>query len=85
MQIHSVVIALSRQINKKSMRKQFNILCAGNKVFVKYQAQGRGANHKIPCLRTPLTMRQLNRRRCMSTIPTPKQKLPDFFSCQAKV
>jgi len=85
-QIHSVVFALSRQINKQKYAKKFNILCAGNKVFVKYQAQGGGGvNHKTPCLRTPLTMRQLNRRRCVSTIPTTNKKLPDIFICQAKV
>jgi len=37
MQIHSVVFALSRQINKQKVRKKFELLCAGNKVFVKYQ------------------------------------------------
>jgi len=33
------------------MRKQLiNLLCGGNKVFVKYQAQG-GANPNPPCVR----------------------------------
>ena len=40
MQIHSVEFALSRQINKQKHAKTINLLCAGNKVFVKYQAQG---------------------------------------------
>ena len=40
MQIHSVEFALSRQINKQKYAKTINLLCAGNKVFVKYQAQG---------------------------------------------
>jgi len=44
MQIYSVVFALSRQMNK-------HLLCAGNKVFVKYQAQGRGFNPNPPCVR----------------------------------
>jgi len=39
MQIHSVVFAISRQINKK-YAKAISLFCAGNKVFVKYQAQG---------------------------------------------
>jgi len=39
MQIYSVVFALSRQINKQKHAKTINLLCAGNKVFVKYQAQ----------------------------------------------
>jgi len=42
MQIHSVVFAISPQINKKKYAKTINLLCAGNKVFVKYQAHGRG-------------------------------------------
>jgi len=40
MRIHSVVFALSRQINTQKYAKTINLLCAGNKVFVKYQAQG---------------------------------------------
>jgi len=36
MQIYSVVFALSQYA------KTINLLCAGNKVFIKYQAQGRG-------------------------------------------
>jgi len=39
-QIHSVVFALSRQINKQKYAKTINLLCAGNKFFVKYQPQG---------------------------------------------
>jgi len=41
MQIFSVLFALSRQINKQEVCEN-NLLCAGNKVFVKYQAQGAG-------------------------------------------
>jgi len=41
MQIHSVVFASIRQINKQqNYAKTINLLCAGNEVFVKYQAQG---------------------------------------------
>ena len=40
MQIYSVMFALSRQINKKKYAKTSNLLYAGNKVFLKYQAQG---------------------------------------------
>jgi len=39
MQIHSVVFALSRQINKQKYAKTINILCAGNNIFVTYQTQ----------------------------------------------
>ena len=55
MQIFSVVFALSRQINKQKYAKTFNFLCAGNKEFVKYQAQG-GVNPKTSPLRTPLQL-----------------------------
>jgi len=51
MQIHFMVFALSRQINKQKHAKTINPLCAGNKVFVKYQAQGE---FSTPTLRTPL-------------------------------
>jgi len=52
MQIHSVVFAFSRQINKQKDAKTINLLCAGNKVFVKNQAQGVGFNHNTPpCVR----------------------------------
>jgi len=55
MQIHSVVFALSRQINKQKVTyaQTINLLCAGNKVFVKYQAQEGGFNLRAP-LRTSL-------------------------------
>jgi len=49
MQIHSVVFALSRKINKQKYAKIINPLCAGNKVFVKYQAKG-GFNPNPPLL-----------------------------------
>jgi len=39
MQIHSVVFALSRQINKQNVRENNHLICAGNKIFVKYQVQ----------------------------------------------
>jgi len=32
----------SRQIKKQKYAKTFDFLCAGNKDFVKYQAQGGG-------------------------------------------
>jgi len=40
MQIHSVLFALSRQINKQKYAKTINLLCGGNKLFVTYQTQG---------------------------------------------
>jgi len=40
MQIYAMVFALSRQTNKQKYAKTVDLLCAGNKVFVKYQAQG---------------------------------------------
>ena len=42
MQIHSVVFAFSRQINKQNYAKTINLPCAANKVFAKYQAQVGG-------------------------------------------
>jgi len=42
-----MVFALNRQINKQKYAKTFNFPCAGNKDFVKYQAQG-GVNPKPP-------------------------------------
>jgi len=53
MQVHSVVFALSRQINKQKYAKTINLvylLCAGNKVFVIYQAQGEVLT-PTPCVR----------------------------------
>jgi len=47
MQIHSLAFALSRQINKQKYAKTINLLCAGNKLLVKYQTQG-GVNPKTP-------------------------------------
>jgi len=41
MQIHFVVFALSRQINKEKYAKTINLLWAGNKIFVTYQTHGR--------------------------------------------
>jgi len=52
MQIYSMVFALSRQINKQKVCE--DLLCAGNKVFVKHQAQGGVFNPKsppTPCVR----------------------------------
>jgi len=40
MQIHSVIFALRRQINKQKYAKTINLLYAGNKLFVKFQAEG---------------------------------------------
>jgi len=40
MQINSVVFALIRQINKQKVCENNSLLCAGNKGFVKHQAQG---------------------------------------------
>jgi len=39
MQIHSVIFALRRQMNKQKYAVTINLLCAGNTFFVKYQAQ----------------------------------------------
>ena len=52
MQTHSVLFAESRQINKQKVCETLNLLRAGNKAFVKYQAQGR-FNPNLPPL--PLT------------------------------
>jgi len=51
MQIYSVLFALSRQINKQKVRERFNFLYAGNKDFVKYQAQGGVNPNPPPCVR----------------------------------
>jgi len=51
MQIYSMVFPISRQINKKKYAKTVNLICAGNKVFVKYQAQGGGLNPNPACVR----------------------------------
>jgi len=53
MQIYSVLFALSRPSNKQKYAKTINLLCVGNKVFVKYQAQWR-VNLRNPHLRTLL-------------------------------
>jgi len=37
MQIHSVVFALRRQINKHRYAETINLFCAGTKVLVTYQ------------------------------------------------
>jgi len=58
MQIYSVLSALSRQINKQKYAKTFNFLYAGNKDFVKYQAQGGGLT-PTPCVR-PCSRRYVN-------------------------
>jgi len=51
MQICSVVFTLSRHINNQKACEKINFICAGYKVFVKYQAQG-GVNPKTPpCVR----------------------------------
>jgi len=50
--IHSLVFALSRQINKQKYAKTINLLCAGNKVFEKHLAQWGVLTPKPPpCLR----------------------------------
>jgi len=43
-QILWVVFASSREINKQKYAKTKILVCAGNKLFVKYQAQGGGYN-----------------------------------------
>jgi len=64
MHIYSVVFALSRHINKQNVCENNSSPCKGNKVFVKYQAQGTGFNPKVPPLRTPLVP---IRKACIST------------------
>jgi len=49
MEIHSVIFALSRQINKQMYAKTINLLCSGNKIFVTYQTQ-RGVLILTPTL-----------------------------------
>jgi len=61
MQIHSVVFALSRQINKQQVYENINLLCAGEKVFVKYQAQGAGFNPKDSPLPTLLFVTDIHK------------------------
>jgi len=51
MQIYSVVFALSRQINNQKVCENTYSPCEGNKVFVKYQAQGRVLTPTPPCVR----------------------------------
>jgi len=51
MQIYSVVFALRRQINKQKVCENDQSPCEGNKVFVKYQAQGGFLPPKPPCVR----------------------------------
>ena len=51
MHIHTLLFALSRQINKQKYAKILNLLCAGNKVFAKYQAQGFFLIQPPPCVR----------------------------------
>ena len=41
MQMNSVLLALSRQINKQKVCEKIILFCADNEVFVKYQAQRR--------------------------------------------
>jgi len=60
-QTHSVVFALSRQINKQKFAKTINPLCAGNKLFVKYQAQG-GVFTTNSTLCRPLTVLPLQQQ-----------------------
>jgi len=55
MQIRPVVFALSGKFNKQKVREN-NLLCASNKVFVKYQGQGE-VLIPITRLRTPLVGR----------------------------
>jgi len=49
MQIHSVVFALSRQINKQKYAKTINPLCAGNNVLwnIKLKGEGLTANPSL--------------------------------------
>jgi len=65
MQIYSVAFALSQQIKQKHA-KTINLLCAGNKVFVKCQAQGGGVNTHTSLLQTPLNDTILNYAHCIA-------------------
>jgi len=49
MPINSVVFASSRQIHMQKYAKTSNLLCAGKKYFVNYQAQ-LGVNPNPPCI-----------------------------------
>jgi len=48
-----VVFALGRKINNHKYAKTINLVCAGNIVFVEYQAQGRVNPTHPPLLRMP--------------------------------
>ena len=69
-QIHSVVFALSRQINKQKICETINFFCAGDKRFVKYQAQGGGLTQP-PHLRTHLLRTSIT---CCYLIPSTLHK-----------
>ena len=67
-QILWVVFASSREINKQKHAETKILLCAGNKMFVKYQAQGGGYNPTPPLL-TPLVLLQTTKPfQCVSQI-----------------
>jgi len=59
MQVYSIVFVLSRQINKQKVCE--DLLCAGNKVFVKYQAQGGVLTPTPPCVRPWTSLVQKNK------------------------
>jgi len=66
MQIHSVVFALSRSINKLKVCKTINRLCAGNAIFGKYQL--KGVLTPTP-LRTPVIMYSCHNLFCTRAKP----------------
>jgi len=57
MQIHSVVFALSRQINEQKVRKNNNLLCAANNFFLISRSRVFFNPEPPPPLRTPLMPR----------------------------
>jgi len=46
MQIHFVLFALSRQLNKQKVCENNYLLCAGNKVFYNVKLKGGGLTQK---------------------------------------
>jgi len=55
MQIHTLLFALSRQINKQKYAQTLNLLCAGNKFLQNIKLKGVFLIHP-PFLRMPLAL-----------------------------
>jgi len=85
MQIHSVVFAKVDKLTSKKYAKTINLLCAGYKVFVKYQGQGVFLTSPPLAYALALTCRNttLRENQCMfiknsSVYITPPMVLPLF-------